>query len=855
MGQVTDYLATLIRNRVKEKGIVVWYDPERHFEKGLSGFDFGNTPVIRYEGSYFRIRLLLESCLGDAVPRKCIVYVSAERKKGASPLIEAEAAGQIVEPGAVTGNNTRLEVIARAALSEVLTAENVEEICKSVAKGSLSLEELDVIAEQGKEPGKGVIPLIFGTGNTQEIALKFLSSEEFDSTLVEKSGLPELSMLFKAAYGFDAAGSDPVAIRQSLGRYILLSEFLLCIRNEAIRQGFEQTPKAQKAAYGEACRQLADVWRNRLDLREAYEKRATEIEQTFGVATLKVSPEDVANCETFPCTEGWLRRFACEWILENEPARARDLISARKTSFWSVMEPLGLLRWNLLETAATLIEKAGDIKKILNQKSLTAQELVEQYVNGSAESSGWYVLDYSHRLLEKQYAHYDEGTSDREDDLFHRTVTKARASYMETTGLLAECFLDQLAKEKKPWSTLPRQQQLFQNHVKEKAGQGKTAYILVDALRFEMGKELFDAIQEFPERRLAFAVAAAPTVTLVGMAALLPGAEDGLTISEAAEGLIPKIGDAILKDRKSRMDWLKAKMDRKTIDLKLEDVIKPRKKTKEEIEGAEFIVVTSQEIDEICEGDNIHLARKVMNDVLDELVRGVRNLSRLGVKNFIITSDHGYLFGEELPDAMKIDPPGGKTLALHRRFWAGQGGKDETSFLRISSEKLGVGTAFDLAFPRGLGGFKVKGGARAYFHGGLSLQELIIPIISATAADKRIITEEENTYDLSLDRQKVTARFFTLRIKYGWAGFFGKEKQRVRIVVKAGTHEVGSVATAVYGHEAGTSEIILKKDKENHVTIMLQEGIKEQTITVMMIDSDTGKELKKIGAIPLALTF
>lgn len=279
MSQVKDYLIKLISSRVKDRGIVVWYDPERHYDKELSDLEFGDTPVLRYEGSYFNLRRLMEPYLADDAPRKCIVYVPAERKKGSSPLIEAESAGQVMEPGAATGANSRLEVIARAALTEVLTAENVEEICKIVAKGSLSLKDLDAIADQVKEPGKGVISLIFGTGNTQEIALKFLSTEVFDKAVVEKNGLTELMLLLKAAYGFDLAGSDLSTIRQFLGRYILLSEFLACIRNDTIRQGFEQAPKAEKASHSEACRNLADVWRHRLDLRETYERHATECEK------------------------------------------------------------------------------------------------------------------------------------------------------------------------------------------------------------------------------------------------------------------------------------------------------------------------------------------------------------------------------------------------------------------------------------------------------------------------------------------------------------------------------------------------------------------------------------------------
>ena len=52
---------------------------------------------------------------------------------------------------------------------------------------------------------------------------------------------------------------------------------------------------------------------------------------------------------------------------------------------------------------------------------------------------------------------------------------------------------------------------------------GRVAYFLVDALRFEMGRELADQLQGALELSVRPAVAALPTITPVGMAALLPG--------------------------------------------------------------------------------------------------------------------------------------------------------------------------------------------------------------------------------------------------------------------------------------------------------------------------------------------
>ena len=100
-----------------------------------------------------------------------------------------------------------------------------------------------------------------------------------------------------------------------------------------------------------------------------------------------------------------------------------------------------------------------------------------------------------------------------------------------------------------------------------------------------------------------------------------------------------------------------------------------------------------------------------------------------GVKTIVLAADHGHLFADEIGEDMKIEAPGGKTEDLHRRVWVGVGGNSEPSYLRTSLASLGVDSDFDIATPWTFACFKSKGGARAYFHGGLSPQELIIPVV------------------------------------------------------------------------------------------------------------------------------
>ena len=67
--------------------------------------------------------------------------------------------------------------------------------------------------------------------------------------------------------------------------------------------------------------------------------------------------------------------------------------------------------------------------------------------------------------------------------------------------------------------------ELFETEVKPKVQEGKTAYVWVDALRFEMARELIEVLKEDFDLSLQPAIATMPTITEIGMASLLPKAK------------------------------------------------------------------------------------------------------------------------------------------------------------------------------------------------------------------------------------------------------------------------------------------------------------------------------------------
>ena len=149
------------------------------------------------------------------------------------------------------------------------------------------------------------------------------------------------------------------------------------------------------------------------------------------------------------------------------------------------------------------------------------------------------------------------------------------------------------------------------------------------------------------------------------------------------------------------------------------------------IDGAQVVVVRSQEIDHAGEAGFTFQARQVMDTVIDNLARAIRKLAAAGVEHAVRDRrpwSSVLSVGSRRVDADRCAGRGrGRAapplLDRARRRDAGWLRPGE----RLSA--LGYESDLDFVFPLGSGVFKA-GGDLAFHHGGPSLQELVIPVLT-----------------------------------------------------------------------------------------------------------------------------
>lgn len=861
MGAVTEHLRDMVERQIKEHNLVVWFDPEGHYCEFVEGLTLPEGEVEVCGESFFELRHRVEPYIGveGDGPPKLLVYVPRGQEDTRNALVEFTEPGVVMKPGRHSHNlNTRLAVVAKRALKDLVGDGQAAGIQKDVEAGRMGLEDLERLGETTSN----LVSLIFGTAYPHEVALKFLGGH-YDVELSSKGALPDLATLFGGAFGVSLPEASLDEMRAVLSRHLLTTELV-----HSLPPPLPQQLSSVSVAEGdkaEACASLAHAWRNRLDLRGSYADHADRVEQELSLIGVSLDLDQLRACQTFAVLEGKLQTAIEESALEGcwtgkEYRETIDLIGRRLQGFWASWPeryPEVQPRWQLLESVVKLLHTADRIQEELDSLNDGPEELLRRY---TAEEEPWCELDTHHRHMERRHLDLPHTAHDETPE---KLASRSRKRYLEAAEAISGEYLRALRDAGFRVRGFPQQTEVFEKYVAPALERGRVAYVLVDALRYEMARELARALEGGYDLGLSAAVATVPTITEIGMAALMPGAGSSAEVVPAGRGKLGlEIEDRVLSNREERVKWLQewaGPRSREVYAARLEDLYAPSQKTKSAVQSADLVLATSREIDQQGESGAGPTARHLMDEVLSLLPRAIRQLAELGCGTIFVCSDHGYVFADELDPGMKIDPPGGQTEDLHRRVWVGVGGSDEPSFLRAPLSYMGLGE-LEIAVPWGFGAFRVRGGSEAYFHGGMSVQEMAVPVISLTAKkEAESAGSSDVEWEIKLGSEKISTRTITVRVGGSLKSLLAPALPRLRVEVRAGGAVISEPISAAYGYSEATRDFEVNVEGEglekNSVTLMLEpeESPGAQTASVHLLDSTTGVDLARIEGVELSI--
>jgi len=744
-----------LAKQLSEHRVLLVFDPGQQLRPFLddiatappSGTELGTLNFGEQQASWavagsslYQLRSQLEPHVSADLPDPLLIYLpDRQESESRAVLLELIRAGGSFD--------IQLVNRARVYLREVLEPDKVELLLK---QPNLTYRDVALALEQSGEGGfsqlKGLFLQQLGRNSSPEnaeLARFWLASEVLDAAITTKGLQNELNDLLHSRWGLNFPADSSLADwRQRAQRALLLHEFLHDWHGDELTAFARQSLPVGKAAEENA---LADVQGLRRSHAPAYIAIASRIEAELELPELISGerPGVLGSIDTFPCEEQFLLRSVDVFLAKGNYTKAQELVGARHDSFWLVGQPTDKqqsrrrLQWALASTAACL----GVALEQAQAQLPKAAAPVEAWLAYQAELA--HYVDGLQRRLEQQVAELTASEVEISDGL-----EKLRSRYEALLEQQAQRFT--AALQQAGWfipGAFP-QTRIWSERVQP--GAGRVAVFWVDALRYEMGATLHERFsgwsrEQLSDLKLELAQAALPSITPVGMAALLPGAEHSFAVADV-EGSPCSLVDGVpvgwSNDKPKRLAHLQQRVPTAVV-ISLMDLIRSKEAVLlEKLAGTGPVVVTSTGIDHAGErdtDDNLANVRTDMQRELNTLEGAVRRLAALPLEQplerFVITADHGFLhlpLGRE--PAMRIDPPDGKLFKLERRCWLGHPSVVKPSCVEIQPATLGYGqNGLSVVLPRSSGVFKA-GGSLCFHHGGSSIQELLIPLLSFRCA-------------------------------------------------------------------------------------------------------------------------
>lgn len=843
-----EYIAKQLVARIAKHHLVVWYDLREEFAPFIAELSGGpkeprsifpvslagtSAQLAEFDGSFLELRARIEPYVCHDDPLDFVIYVlGREWDRNGSLLMELEKAGGSPDP-----YRPQLKSLARYALRQWYTDGVIDELLRPEG---VSYEDIARASSEGGSTGApSHLKMLFQGGRGAAILAEWLMQESRDPDILTKDASPELIKLIRSTVGLELSEDTPLAKARAVTlRYLLVNEFRdrLTGPEPARLEGVPQ-PKTQDERTEVA--KLVRGLRERFP--SEYAVAADRIEDELGLAKASPAGQPPGSVDTFRFAERTILASGTELIAAKRFEEALSHLD-RDPGFWVRHDVGRSLHWDASRQLAELGIAAKAVQDAARKLSGGADAWIAAYT----QADGWYRLDQMHRRLEWLASRVEE-------ELDERALGVVRRAYEDACQVMAEGFTRAL--EGAGWTASGA---LHQSHVFSEILSSRprpVAYVLVDAMRFEMGMELAQRLQP-PDGQAATvevhvkpALAALPSITPVGMAALLPGASSSFSVDAQGGELGARIDGAFLCDWPSRRKFLTARVPQ-LVDLTLDELLGlPRSRLAKKIDNAQVVIVRSQELDHAGEAGFNHQARQVMHTVIENLARALRKLAGAGIEHAVVAADHGHLFASERDESMRIDAPGGETIDLHRRCWIGRGGKTPSGCVRVAAAALGYDSDLEFVFPRGCGVFKA-GGDLAFHHGAASLQELLIPVLTIRLPGSRAPQPAAGPVSVTGIPSRVTNRVFSVALQ---GDMLSAEQVVLPLLIAAG-RQVGRVGMVVDGElDRASGTVKLIPGKPLTVAFLLDDD-RTPSLRIVIQDPRADAELYRSPAdIPVEL--
>jgi uncharacterized protein (TIGR02687 family) len=722
-----------LQRRLASKRVVFWHDPAGEYFAELDGLDLGGVNLILVQDNEFGVK---SKILADH-STKHLVYRSGELPRGTGNwLLDLELAY-----GVFTADKTSM-LQQELGLSDPEFAEVIEQHQKFFAANSRK-QVLENLLVNGDDPtrvrAKMCQVLVGASGNkltdiTRELLVENAAgrSGKFDDLV---------------AFGLDEFFWDGAA---SIYKYTsstpTMDDFVLWMFSRAIEDFASTTPDGLRNI-------RSDFNSLRYDVRSQamMTTLASRAAQALDVNS-KIEHRDYRDLLKVTIFEEIDRKVivdlaaavASQTVTTREVA---DVVYRRRESLWRAKYAK---LYDAIQSASELLTAVAGLPNAITSADMG----LERY------QSDWFHIDQHYRWFTHAYqtAEFQKPLEALKGEVDKQYANK----YLYDFGGCWQQALEPTGQWKS--TSLEPQAKFFTRHVAPivKDGRTKAVVIISDGMRYEIAHQLASMIRSEDrfEAALSAVLGALPTYTQLGMAALLP--HSSLELDPSA---LPVLADGKPTNGTSNRDKILQAVKGHAISAAAV-LAMPGDELRELYKQHQIFYVYHDRID--AAGDEASTERTVFEaaeETLRELLFLVKKWTNANATNILLTADHGFLYQDiplEKAYYVSESPQGDAVTKINRRYVLGLSLKPSPSFMTFTSAQVGLAGDIDIQIPKSIHRIPRPGAGTRYVHGGASLQEIVVPVV--TVNKKRKSDIRRVNVDLMPETDKITTGQLAVRL-------------------------------------------------------------------------------------------
>lgn len=739
--------------------ILFWQDPDGEFADQVDELCPEGVKLLKLTGTNnFAAKLLLSETDTDSdyLVYNPIGYASVQDDW----LLDIELYSEEFRADLLSIRMQELHMPPTAQMRNAMRAygkffENKERAAKLAAlqsdyttAGQLHIDVMAVLSGTSAHTAPGVIRAILMAGLDIENNSAIANIRKFGS----EAAFWELVSRYTGYTG----GEQPSLTE--LSAHILLTALSVTM-DDACLQGLESLISAP---HQPLCYALVNEWMHSEDDDALYDIART-VEETYHLIQRfdRLEVSELLNSECFPCiNECILRRYMTE--IADNVIKTDDIVDA--------VEKRRTLKWyKRVRYYYDALLQAARMQQFY-QSHAGGFHIAEYEKLWKAYCTDYCKMDHFYRLFHAAFGKGLKETSTVLEDLF-----KGVADYVEK--LYKNWYLAELGQQ---WTKLSgeeltknaclpgiaQQSDFYRSYVRPIEVSGSRVYVIIsDALRYEVGVELTGELLRSTKgtAKISSMQATFPTATKFGMAALLPHQTLQMTEDAAIQC------DGLPTDGTENRQKILGKAHEGNVAITYKAFIAMKQSERRAaVSRAGVVYIYHNAIDAV--GDKAATEDQVF-DACDQAVTELKNLVRLitndlGGSSILITADHGFLYSyKPLEESDKAERSfvSGEIVELGRRYAIASGDCTAEHMLKIplthlSSDFSGFAPLTNIRM-------KKSGGGMNYVHGGISLQELVIPVVefkNIRSGSKKYVETKPAELQLISQSRKVSNSIFSL---------------------------------------------------------------------------------------------